>query len=102
MKKLILTAIAVTMISSPAFADHNGKNHGPIETIIVKVNGMVCDFCARALEKVFYQRDGVEGVDVNLDDHEVEIEIAKGTVLPDEEITKLVTDSGYTVGSITR
>ncbi len=102
MKKLFLTLAAITFFAVPALADHTGKTHGPLHTITVKVEGMVCDFCARALEKVFYQREGVEGVDINLDEHVVKLDVTEGTVLPDEEITKLITDSGYNVSSITR
>ena len=30
------------------------------------MNGLVCDFCARAVEKVFGEQEGVTGVDVDL------------------------------------
>ena len=30
------------------------------------INGLVCDFCARALEKVFMNENSVSGLTVNL------------------------------------
>jgi len=38
----------------------------PITTVTVKVNGLVCDFCARALEKIFSKQDSVENIEVDL------------------------------------
>ncbi|MGB4106380.1 MAG: heavy metal-associated domain-containing protein [Alphaproteobacteria bacterium] len=102
MKKLFLILAALITFSSPAFADHNGKSHGPLKTITVGVDGMVCDFCARALEKTFYQREEVQGVVIDLDTHTVTLEINKDATLSDEEITNLITQSGYNVNKITR
>ena len=33
---------------------------------IVSVQGMVCDFCARGLEKTFKKNQNIEGVDIDL------------------------------------
>ena len=37
------------------------------KTIKIGVEGMVCDFCAQSIQKVFLKQAGVEKVDVNLD-----------------------------------
>ena len=37
------------------------------KTIKIGVEGMVCDFCAQSIQKVFLKQAGVERVDVNLD-----------------------------------
>lgn len=102
MKKFALVLIAFTLLAGPALADHDGKKHPPLKEITVKVNGLVCDFCARSLEKIFYQRDGVYGVDVDLDGGEVELDVTEGAQLTDEEIKKLITDSGFNVTEIKR
>jgi copper chaperone CopZ len=102
MKKLFLTVTALTFLSFPALADHDGKQHPPLKEIDVKVNGLVCDFCARSLEKIFYQRDGVYGVDVDLDAGEVELDVTENANLTDEEIKKLILDSGFNVTEIIR
>lgn len=100
--KHILLVLAVMMVAFPAYASHNGKEHGLLKTITISVDGMVCDFCARALEKIFYQRQGVEGVDVNLDTHVVKIDVTEETVISDEEIKQMVTQAGYNVSKIER
>ncbi len=106
MKKLFLTlalAIATSgLFVSPAMASHKGKDHPPLYTITVNVNGLICDFCARAVEKILYKREGVEGVDVNLDTHIVKIDVAEGKTISDEDITKMITEAGYNVTKITR
>lgn len=93
MRKLILTLALIT-ISTPAFAV--GK------TVTVDVNGLVCDFCARSIEKIFSKQAAVENVNVNLDDKIVTIGLKDGQELDDETITKLITDSGYDVEKISR
>lgn len=102
MKQFLLAVMTLISLATPALANHKGTTHPPLRTINVSVNGLVCDFCARTLEKVFYQREGVEGVEVNLDKHLVKIEITETTTLPDDEITKMITDAGYNVTAITR
>ena len=72
------------------------------DTIHVKVNGLVCDFCARALEKVFGKRDDVEGIKVDLDNGSVVVVMKPGQTINDETLTQLITDSGYNVRDIER
>lgn len=95
MKKLILTIGSLTLtLISPAFASTNAA--------YVNVNGLVCDFCARALEKVFGQQEAVESIDVNLDTKVITVSFKDGQNLEDEMIAKLITDSGYAVEAINR
>lgn len=98
----VLLALAVLFLALPAYAHHTPEHTGSFKTITVEVNGLVCDFCARALEKVFYQQENVEGVDVNLDTHIVTLEIKDGTDIPDDKITGLITEAGYNVVKINR
>ena len=43
MRHLILTTLSLILMNVPAWASHK---------IDIKVNGMVCDFCAQAIWKV--------------------------------------------------
>lgn len=72
------------------------------DTVNVKVDGLVCDFCARALEKVFGKRDDVEGIRVDLDNGNVAVAMKPGQTIDDATLTELITDSGYNVRSIER
>ena len=66
--------------------------------ITVNVKGMVCSMCAQGITKKF-KAAGMEEVHVNLDERVVHL---KGKDMPDSEITKLITEAGYNVASITR
>ncbi len=92
-----LLTITVMLASAPAFAVEECK-----DTVNVKVNGLVCDFCARALEKVFGKREEVSGIKVDLDKGDIRINLKPGQTLDDETVKQLVTDSGYNVTAINK
>lgn len=91
MKKLFLTTAILFSLTIPAFAAHSNG------TVYVHVNGLVCDFCARALEKVFGKQEAVESIHVDLDEKLITIHFNEGQKLDDKTITQLVVDSGYHV-----
>ena len=75
--------------------------------IKVDVEGLVCDFCAQSIEKVFMKQPGVEVVYVNLDRGNVQIKMADifekdEDGISDIRIRKLFEDAGYNVTNITR
>ncbi len=70
--------------------------------IKARVNGMVCDFCAQAVEKVFLREDAVDTVTIDLDDGTIAIILKPGQALGDERIAELVKKSGYALVSIDR
>ncbi len=97
--------------------DHHGHDHsqgistvqlsaGAVdpagEEINVNVFGLVCDFCAQAIEKVFMKREEVSGIRVDLAGGLVSIYTKQGKQLPDATLTKLIVDAGYNVDSINR
>lgn len=92
MKYFTLTLATLLLLSPSAMA----------ASAYADVNGLVCDFCARALEKTFGKKDEVENIDVDLDKKIVTINFKEGQNLDDETITKLITDSGYAVTGIRR
>lgn len=89
MKKLLIIAM---IISSPAAAFS--------QTVNVGVNGLVCSFCAVAIEKTFAKKN-IDDVEVNLGEKYVRFEL-EDQQLSDEEITKLINDAGYDVTEIER
>ena len=77
------------------------------KTIKIGVEGMVCDFCAQSIEKVFLKQPGVEKVDVNLEVGKVTVKMAdvfqdNEDGISDERIKQLFLDAGYDVSSIKR
>lgn len=94
MKKLILTLVLLMSLTGSSFADQPGG------TVYVDVNGLVCDFCARALEKVFKKEASVESIKVDLDKKVVSIHFNPDQKLEDKKIKQLITDAGYNVRGI--
>lgn len=87
---LIALAAAAAQASAPV----------PGGITVVNVNGMVCDFCARSIEAMLTDRAEVEAVKVDLDARTVTVDFRDGQTIADADISKLIVDSGYAVGSI--
>ena len=89
-------------VVEPSGTANNIENAPCEDTINIKVNGLVCDFCARSLEKVFLKRGDVAGIKVDLGKGLVVVATKPGSVIDDATLTKLITDSGYNVNVIER
>ncbi len=63
---------------------------------IVNVNGMVCDFCARGIEKTFLKSAVVKKIDVDLEVGKVLIAYANGVEINFEDIKEKITANGQT------
>ena len=70
--------------------------------VTMEVNGLVCDFCAQAITKVFKKQDAVENVSVNLTDKRIDVWFKDGQDISNDELTKLINDSGYNIVNINR
>ena len=70
--------------------------------IVVKLRGLVCDFCAHALEKVFRKRKEVSRISVDLETKLLTLYLKKGQDLKDKKVRKLVEDAGYNTVAIQR
>jgi copper chaperone CopZ len=76
--------------------------HAQAETIEMKVNGLVCAFCAQGIEKTLRSHSETAGVLVDLDAGLVALTLKDDTKMSDATLRKDLTDSGYTVTEITR
>jgi copper chaperone CopZ len=103
-------------------AQHEGHDHGGMllaatitqteevaaaimaggEPIVVDVLGVVCDFCAMAMNKVFGKRGEVTAVHVDLDKKTLSLVIEKGETLSDKQIENLAKKAGYRIAAIRR
>ncbi len=72
------------------------------EVLSISVNGLVCDFCARSIEKLFSKKESVKSINVNLEEMLITINLNKGKSLNDDIITTVINDSGYDVREIRR
>ena len=102
--KLALAASALA-IAAPIATAQDSASETAIDAqtlVTAKVNGMVCDFCARAVTKVFGKQDAVENVHVDLDNGEIHVTLKPGAEISDEKVADLVKRSGYDLVSIER
>jgi len=90
MKKTILVLAA--LLATPTFAD----------TIEMKVYGLVCGFCAQGIDKTLRKNPATADVLVSLEHQLVAVTTREGQDIPDVELTRALTDSGYDVKGITR
>ena len=70
--------------------------------LTVAVEGMVCDFCAQAIQKVFLKKEEVAGITVDLDNQNVVISLKEDTNITDNVIEDLFINAGYNVSEINR
>jgi hypothetical protein len=70
--------------------------------VVVDVLGVVCDFCATAMNRIFSKRDEVAAIYVDLDKKTLSLVINDGSDLSDEQIEKLAKRAGYRIAAIRR
>ena len=121
MKKINILALSTVLffVSTLALAnekDHSNHDHtenkqieihaGSIDPngtlMTVAVEGMVCDFCAQAIERVFMKREEVAGITINLDDQNVIISLKSEKDIENTTIEELFLNAGYNVQTINR
>ena len=102
---IALAATTLAAITPSAMAETDPQSGTTISAqtlVTAKVNGMVCDFCARAVTKVFGKEAAVENVHVDLDKGEIHVTLKSGAELSDERVASLGKKSGYDLVSIAR
>jgi copper chaperone CopZ len=128
---IALSSLALCLLAAPAYAqetaepapmDHSTMDHSAHadavrpatatqeeatpaasgEIVTARINGLVCDFCAQSIRKVFGKQAAVETVKVDLDNGEVVLGMKKGQTLDDETVGELIRKSGYALVEIKR
>ena len=92
MKKQTLFCLAGLLSMQTAFAA--GIQY------LMRVDGMACPFCAYGIEKKLHAIEGVEQVDVNLEQSLVTVNVDEGTRLNEEQMKELFKDAGFTYRSM--
>ena len=92
-KFILLVSMALAGIASAANAG---------TTIEMKMNGLVCGFCAQGIEKTLRKNPATADVVVSLENRLVAVSMKEGQDIPDADLRKALTASGYDVKSIER
>lgn len=72
------------------------------ETVELKVNGLVCAFCAQGIEKTLRANTGTDAVFVSLEHGLVALTLKDKATITDDELKTALADSGYSVTDIQR
>ena len=94
-----VTFSILILFSNPTNSE-NKESAGDLLTI--SVNGLVCDFCARSIEKLFMKKESVLDIDVNLEKMLITVRLKESSNLDNQIIKQLIIDSGYDVVEINR
>jgi copper chaperone CopZ len=89
---LITLSIAAALSAQTSFAD----------TLKIKVDGMVCGFCASSIEKKLRANKATADVYVNLGNKIVAVSEKTGLKLDEAALKAHIADSGYEVKGIER
>lgn len=88
----VLMALAFVFgLSSQAFAAN---------TIKAEVNGMVCAFCAKGIEKKLKSLPETQSTFVDLANRIVVLELKEGLNVSDATFSQVIQDAGYSVAKI--
>ena len=112
--KILFILLAIILISSKGYShEKNKETHVVTDTsaiissgvksnnfINVATIGMVCDFCAQAIEKVFMKRQEVQGIKIDLNNQKVILFLKQNSILDNKVILDLFEDAGYGVEKI--
>ncbi len=66
------------------------------------VDGLACPYCAYGVEKQVGALEGVEAVDIRIDEGVVAITMAPGARLTEEQARQAVADAGFTLRKFER
>jgi copper chaperone CopZ len=92
MKKIIVLFIA-TFFSAVLFS----TSALAASSIKAKVNGMVCAFCAKGIEKKLKALPQSQAVFVDLKSQVVALELKEGQSVPLDQFKQIIKDAGYEV-----
>jgi copper chaperone CopZ len=70
------------------------KNLKDVQVAIINVQGMVCDFCARGIEKVFLKDIDVKKIDVDLENGKIVIAYSLNKKIEFKEIKEKILMNG--------
>ena len=72
------------------------------EPIVADVLGVVCDFCALAMNKIFRKREEVAAIYVDLDTKALNLVLVPGASMSDQMIADLAVQAGYRIAEVRR
>ncbi len=81
---IALLSIPFTMAAAP-------------QVYTLTVDGLACPFCAYGIEKQIKALDGVETIEIDIDEGHVVVTVAEDAVLAEADFRQAVEDAGFTL-----
>lgn len=97
MKKLVIQSCVLMLASSFSLTALAAA-----ESIKMRVEGMVCAFCASSIEKKLKALPATSEIYINLEKRVVAITTKDGKAVSDDELKKIIVDAGYQLQSVER
>lgn len=72
------------------------------EAVALKVDGMVCAFCAQGLEKKFSAVKGLKDLEIKLENKTIRFNLDDGAALNDKKIEEIIKDAGFKLKELKR
>lgn len=95
-KHLFVTVVSVLWLSFFTSATW------AVTTLKAEVNGMVCAFCAKGIEKKLNALPQKQSAYVDLKSRMVALQLKEGQDVSDEGFIKIIQDAGYSVSKLER
>ena len=93
LRKLLITLTLIIIITIQKLS---------ASEINIKVNGLVCEFCAITLEKNFKKSPQIEKIEINLEQKNIKLNVSNNKDISNQEITEIIINNGYAVAEIIR
>lgn len=103
MRSSLLTLFAALLLASVLGGSVAAEPLGASPAVYeLGVNGLFCPFCAYGIEKKLKGMEGVERVDIRIEDGVVRVTMAPRAVLGEERAREIVKDAGFALRSFRR
>lgn len=89
-------ALLLILLTGSQLLGQESTETAPEQKIRIRVDGLSCPFCAYGLEKKLLKIEGVNAIEISIDDGVALLTLDKGTEIAEETIRKEVKDAGFT------
>ncbi len=98
---LIVSLFFALLLGMAAVPQAQAQNKIENPDVTIAVDGLACPFCAYGLEKKLKKLDGVQALNVQMEEGQVQMKLKEGATVTEEQISEAVADAGFTVREIT-
>lgn len=98
--RLVLTFLLFFAMSSVNAQTDTQTDAHEFSYVKIEVNGLACPFCAYGLEKKLKEIDGVESVEIDVEEGLAFLSMNSNQKATKEDLEKIVTNAGFTPGAI--